>query len=74
MSLELLEQTGALRVLIRVQECQRYITELRASSVNPELEESPGSSPPHSDPEDFREFYFDLPPWNTDWILVSSFI
>ena len=34
--LDLLEQTGALRVLLLLNEKQRYITELRKSSVNPE--------------------------------------
>lgn len=33
--LELLEQTGALRALLLLDERQRYITELRRTSLNP---------------------------------------
>ncbi len=36
MTLELLEQTGALRTLVKVYERPRFITELVRSSINPE--------------------------------------
>ena len=35
MSIELLEQTGALRALLLIGERPRFITELKSSSVNP---------------------------------------
>jgi len=34
--LHLMEQNGALRILVRISEKDRYITELRKSGVNPE--------------------------------------
>ena len=33
--LELIEQTGALRALLLISEKQRFVTELRKTSVNP---------------------------------------